>query len=517
MGISTKISKDNIFILSIILLSIILTFIFSTQKINYHIDELMTYSLSNSTSYIDITPGETYKSYGMYQEQFLTTTEESNFDYEQVWQNQANDVHPPFYYVLIHTISSFMPGEFSKYIGIAVNMFFNGLIILLLFKFSMLLTNNRNIAYITSLFWAVNPGVISDMMFIRMYIMTMFFCLLISYIHLKHVQTVNTYSYKFYLALFFVSLTGILTHYYFLIFTFFICALFVFYLLVRKRWMDLLIYIGTYVGILISAIGVFPYIYRHIFGGGQRGAESMENFMNINDYLISVKTFWQIISNSLFGGYLFISIVAIVLMFLVAILFKRSQSVEITTSLSKIIYLFSACCLYFLLISNIAVYTVERYIQPIFPILVLMFVCLLYHAVMYYLNRTNSLYILSAFLIIICINGYWHTTSFEYLIKNSEEALNVAEQYQEKNVVYLYDRNWKIPTNYMELANYKSVTFYDRNDLAPFYQNTNYEEFVLYIHSEDESIVNSIVDRLPNIDNYTKLNSYGYCVVYYLE
>ncbi len=519
MGNSTKFIKGNILIISIVLLSTMLILFFSTQKVNYHIDELLTYSLSNSTSYIDLSPGEKYESYGQFQERFLTTTDETNFDYKNVWRNQANDVHPPFYYVIIHTISSFIPDVFSKYIGIAVNIFFNALIIFLLYKFSLLITNNKNIAYITSLFWAINPGVISDMMFIRMYVMTMFFCLLISYIHIKHINKVTTVNYKFYLSLFLVSVAGALTHYYFLVFTFFICALFVFLLVYRKRFKELFIYIGTYILTITSVVVIFPSVYNHIFGGGSRGEESIENFTNADGYLQSAKGFWKIISNNLFGGYLLFLVTVISITCITLWLRRKRNSKAILEhqSILKILFMLIACTLYFLLISNIAVYQSERYLQPIFPILILAIVPLLFQVVKLFFSKNISMLIVCTLLIIICINGYTKTTSFEYLKLDSEESIKIAEQYSDKNSIFIYDKVWKIPTNYVELSHYKSVTFYNIKDLDSLYQNTNYDEFVVYIHSNDESIIKSIVEKFPKIEQYKKLNNYGYSHVYYLE
>ncbi|UOQ86821.1 glycosyltransferase family 39 protein [Gracilibacillus salinarum] len=509
--------KKNILILLIVLLSTVLSIIFLQQKINYHIDELLTYSLANSTSYIDVEPGEKYNAYGEFQESFLSTPEETNFDYANVWRNQANDVHPPFYYVIVHTISSVFSGEFSPYIGIAVNLIFNAFIIVLLYKFAMLITGNKFAAFLTSVFWAVNPGVISDMMFIRMYIMTMFFCLWIAYIHLKNIKLGNTVDYKFYISVYLVSLAGALTHYYFLILTFFICAIFVFYLLFRKQWRKLFIYIGAYVSMLVSVIVLFPSIYDHILGGGQRGEESIENFMSTNGYLSTLHSFWGKISDNLFGGYLLFFVIAIVIIMIASNMRLRNQNMASGNSFWMVVYLLVVCSLYFFLISNIAVYTVERYLQPIFPLIVLIFICLLHGAMRTLLNQNNSLVVCCILLLLISVNGYWKTTSFEYLQKDSAEALQIAEQYQGNDVIYLYDRTWKIPTHYMELANYKSVTFYKMNDLAMLYEKENYDEFVVYSQSEDTTIMEELVEHLPAVESYTKLNNYGYCTVYYLE
>lgn len=508
--------KDNIWLLSIILLSTILILLLSTKKINYHVDELLTYSLANSTSYLNVTPGETYVDYGKHQESFFTTNEETKFNYQNVWIQQANDVHPPFYYVIIHTISSFMPGVFSKYIGLAVNILFNALIIFLLFKFAHYLTNNKKIAYVTSLFWAVNPGILSDMMFIRMYIMMMFFCLLISYVHIKYLDKNLELGFRFYVSIFLVSLAGALTHYYFIVFNFFISALFVLLLLYWKKLKPLAYYVITYVLTFSAVYTLFPHIYNHILGDGNRGEESRENFFNLDGYVESIQYFWKVVSNNLFGGFLILFVIFIIGSFLAHfILRNQNKKPEVNLRL-KYVFLLTGITFFFLLISKIAVYGAERYLQPIFPILILLFVLLLYKSTKVFLSENTSIAVVTILLFLICINGYVNTTSFEYLKQDSKKAIEVAEQYSDKATFVLYDKIWKLPTNYVELSNYESVTLYNLNDIEDFYKNTKNDEMVLYIHTNDEAVIQTIVNELPNINTYKKLNEYGYCTVYYL-
>jgi len=511
--------KNNIFLIAIVIISTLLILFFSAQKINYHVDELLTYSLSNSTSSVNPVPGEKYKSYGEFQKSFLTPSEDTKFNYENVWKNQANDVHPPFYYAIIHTISSFFPGFFSKYIGISINIFFNMFIILLLYKSTLFLTKDKTSAYVTSLFWAINPGVISDNTFIRMYIMAMFFCLLLSYVHILKINQLSVKDTKFYLAIFLVSVTGTLTHYYFLIFAFFLCALFSLHLLFRKKYKELIAYVGTYVVSSIFVWTIFPGIYFHIFGGGYRGAESIGNLKNKTGYLESLKIFLEIVSNNLFGGYLLFSMILI--MGLIAVYFYKNKNHMKNEYVLKIGFLLSPCLFYFLLVSKIAVYKAERYIQLIYPIIILIFVSLIFFIIKRYLSDKKSIFIICAILIVMTVSGYARTCSFEYLISDSKKAIELSKQYHDKDVIYIYNASWKIQTNFLELEQYKSVTFILFNNLEMLYKNSNnYDDFVLYIDpsiENEEEILNSIVDKYPKIKKYTKLYNYAYSNVYYFE
>ena len=43
------------------------------------------------------------------------------FDYASVYYNQTQDVHPPLFYFLLHTVCSLFPGSFTKWTGLGMN------------------------------------------------------------------------------------------------------------------------------------------------------------------------------------------------------------------------------------------------------------------------------------------------------------------------------------------------------------------------------------------------------------
>ena len=60
--------------------------------------------------------------------------EEECFHYAIPYQNQVRDVHPPLFYMFLHTACSIIPGEFSYFAGAAFNVvFFVGTTIVLYF------------------------------------------------------------------------------------------------------------------------------------------------------------------------------------------------------------------------------------------------------------------------------------------------------------------------------------------------------------------------------------------------
>jgi len=65
---------------------------------------------------------------------YLTVTEDEIFNYISPYYNQTRDVHPPLFYFLVHLVSSFALGSFSKYIIFSINLVFMLLTCLILRK-----------------------------------------------------------------------------------------------------------------------------------------------------------------------------------------------------------------------------------------------------------------------------------------------------------------------------------------------------------------------------------------------
>ena len=57
-----------------------------------------------------------------YYEDYLSVQEDEIGEYKQVYENQKNDVHPPFYYLLLKIVSNFSINKFSKWPGLILNI-----------------------------------------------------------------------------------------------------------------------------------------------------------------------------------------------------------------------------------------------------------------------------------------------------------------------------------------------------------------------------------------------------------
>lgn len=227
------------FLIRSLLIYIIFTFVMIfliISKKNFHIDEIASYGLSNSVGSISLSfeDGVKYGQKNLPYVDFLTvTSEEDRFNYKNVWENQSLDVHPPLYYVLLHTICSFFPGTFNIFFAGTINIIFGLLTLYMIRKVIYTLFHDKNLVDISSLLFCITGGVLEAVSFLRMYMMTMFFVTWITYLFIVFSE-VEHITIKKWLKLVVVTILGALTHYYFIVYLFFICLVYGGYLLYKK-------------------------------------------------------------------------------------------------------------------------------------------------------------------------------------------------------------------------------------------------------------------------------------------
>lgn len=384
-------------------LQIIVLFYYGSRKAGYHEDELYSYYSSNKTAGLFVndrewTIGESFRNE-------LVVLPGEQFRYGVVKQMQSWDVHPPFYYYLLHTVCSLTPGIFSKWQGISVN--------LLGFVLSFILLAYA--AYLTAVYpismqpelsdsekqsywkrgyvlagtvcgmWGFGAAVISGVMFIRMYQWLTVFVLLCLCLHL-HALVRKKESWSFYLLLAVTVFLGFLTQYYYIIFHFFLGAGFCLYLLKEKKWKSLMAYVGTCAAAFGAALVYYPSALSHIFRG-YRGTEAVGEFANASNTLERLQFFIGLFDKYMMGGGLALWLLLICLIAMTNRFLQkrakrsgREQKRERILTLPVGLLLFTAAG-YFFTVAKTALLlgeTSNRYELPIYGVLVLLLVYSLY-------------------------------------------------------------------------------------------------------------------------------------------
>lgn len=277
-------------------------FYFCTRKQGFHEDEYYTYYSTARTNGFYVEDGQ-WMDRETYRNEFVVL-EGQQFQYGLVKQVQSWDVHPPVYYWVFHTVASMVPGVFSKWIGLSVNLFLHGINLILLTYLSYLVSRcNKKVALLVTMFYGLTPAAISGVVFIRMYEMLTMWVLLCALLHVKAVKKrEETLSWKgFLLPIAVITYFGFLTQYYYFIFLFFIGAAFCIYLLWRDHSIrNCLRYGASQIIAFAFAYLTYPSCLGQMFRG-QRGAQATENFMDLSNTAERFRFFCDLLDEYVFG------------------------------------------------------------------------------------------------------------------------------------------------------------------------------------------------------------------------
>lgn len=395
-------------------------------------DELFTYGAANYDGGImmefplnDWMTGDVFMDY--------VTPQENAFSYDIPYDNQALDVHPPLYYYLIHTIASFHPYEFSYWTGVGLNLvLFLGCTVILYFLVYELV-KSRACALFTGLFYALSYGGLNTMLFIRMYMLFALVLLLHLLVYARYWEREKIPARGFV----FLGLTlvlGAMTQYYFLIAAFFLGVWYTFKLLFGKRIRELGIYLGTVAAAAALSLTLFSPMWDQIFHGS-RGTQAQDKFWVLEGFPRALLNMFNTLSDQMFCGYLWpiLGILAILLLAFI-IRFRRLPLKEG----GKLLPMMFMSAGYFLLVTKIAPEVTSRYMMPLFPVVLLLALCVLYVLVYGLLpsKKQLALVICAAFGLFVCmptLQGTVPSYSYNWMKPHTE----LMKQYADKKAVYI--------------------------------------------------------------------------------
>ena len=371
MKISNK--KAGIILAIIIVISLAISTIFMFSKQGYHEDELLTYNLANSSKQLNVDGGwNSPKDFNEY----LSVSENQRFDYAQVYNNQIIDAsHPPFYYALVHTVCSFFPTVFSKWLAYSINVIAMTGALILLYKIAKKISGNNLYALMGAGAYALSLACITTTIYLRMYSTLSFFVLAFMYMSIKLYEKKNTVNIKDCLLLSVITLFGTLTQYYFLMFGGLIGLVFLVFKIKEKCIKDLVKYaVFCFIGIAL-AMCIYPYIISNVLGGN-RGLGSLDlsgiDAITIFTYVIyKLCTYIQVLSKDLFLNqiWLFVLCAFCAIGFGIYFRFIKKQKLN-----RKAMFAIVPSLVYFIAISMLSPFNSDRYVMASLPIITMLFV-----------------------------------------------------------------------------------------------------------------------------------------------
>lgn len=364
--------KTAILLAVVIVLSLTISTLFMLSKQGFHEDEILTYNLANSSKQLNVHGGwNTPEDFNEY----LTVSPDGRFDYGLVYENQIIDAsHPPFYYALVHTVCSFFPQTFSKYLAFSINMLAMTGILIMLFKIAKIISNNNLYSLIAVATFALSIACFTMTIYLRMYSTLTFFVLSMIYMNLKIYEQKNTAKAKDFIILGVITLFGTLTQYYFILFEALTALIMLVFKIKEKCFKDLRNYIIA-VGVgSVLALCIYPFIITNVLGGN-RGLGSIEisvDFITIVTYMLyKICTYFQVLAKDVFINqvWLFVALTAIALVFAVYMRFVKKEKLSRTAFMA-----FIPSIIYFIAISLVSPFNSDRYIMASLPLIVTLIV-----------------------------------------------------------------------------------------------------------------------------------------------
>ena len=362
--------STRIWLAVIIIVSLALSFIFMAVKQGYHEDELLTYNLANSSKQLGV-DGE-WNSPEDFTEYLAAG--EHRFDYKNVYDNQVIDAsHPPLYYALVHTVCSFFPGVFSRWLAFSINVVMMTGALLLLYGIGKRVTGNNFYALLGVGGYAFSIACITTTVYLRMYASLTFWVLAFLYLTLRIYDGGSRVSVIRVLLMLVTVTLGILTQYYFILCAGLIGLVFLIFSIRERHIKSLIIYIITALVGAGLALAAYPYIITNVLGGN-RGFGSLK--LEID--MITVVTYFgykllcyvQLLVKEMFLGQSWLLYGCTGLALLSWLLLRTVKKQKLPR---KAWFIIIPGTVYFIFIALVSPFNSDRYVMASLPLLSLMY------------------------------------------------------------------------------------------------------------------------------------------------
>ena len=232
-----------------LLVNLVFVLFFFYARNSYHVDEMFSFGHANSTQGAFLRTGvtsrfaeEEFQQYLWYRwipgiefHNWLTVQPKEAFKYGHIFDNLSVGVHPPLFYILLHTVCSFTPDVFSKWHGAVLNIPLWLLLLWMLFKLAKLFFKDSFYAWCTVLLYAYSEVGLDTVLFIRGYLLQTLLAVCLVY-QVTRILKENKATGFEYMWVGVVATLGMLTHYNFLIFAALVGLIAGGILCVRKEW-----------------------------------------------------------------------------------------------------------------------------------------------------------------------------------------------------------------------------------------------------------------------------------------
>jgi hypothetical protein len=485
-----------------------------TQKSDYHFDEYITFARSNNhiKPLHDYTEGQIYPM-GII-EVWNAVDSSHRFDFSIPYGNgvATGGSHPPLYPMLVHLAYSFVPGHFSNWPALLLNF-----IALTLTAYSVFFlarevwADDMAALFVMAVFGTIY-GVVNMAVFFRMYCLLMMWA---GWLVLWHVR-----EKKNHLLLVPLVFCGALTHYYFFVLLFFTALYYGIGLIIRKKWGDIWLYIGS----LAIAAGFYllaahPYLLRQFTNENDRAAEAFGQlfFGGLGQALAG---YFTVLGEALCRETPVLILVLLTFPAAAIWLYLKRRKIS-REKTAKLLFIAVPALLYLLLIARISPYILDRYIAIIFPAAAVVFWGLFYQAARLLVEKRGERVLAVALVGALLLVGYRRATILpehcyrynkiyremfaEFLPENNNVGvLQIYSQHAKQHIVLHYES--------VKNAKYMQILPYDNLGLYADFPENGRIILLVGVGVLDAEAGEDVAERLREISGKSQAAFIGYAV-----
>lgn len=421
----------------IILLQVLLRVQVADEKAYLQIDEGYSYGLMNYNKVDIIANDDIYGRWNdkSYYQDYLSISSDEALDFKPVYENQKNDVHPLFYYLLLRIASSFTIDSFSKWTGIILNILIFIFSSIMIYLIANKIFKNKLYAVFIILVNGFTLASIETTIFIRMYALNALNLLIISYLHIKNYDK-EILDVKNLILMSICIILGSLTHYYYLVFLFVLFMIYAVKFIKSKNYKNLVRYIGMMIVSATVSLAIFPYSFVHIFMG-YRGTGAISNLEKVGQMWNSLGNYLSILNNNVFNGILiFLLIISFGVMVYKIV---KNKKVTLRFENTYLWLMLLPAIFYFIIVALVSPYQEIRYIMPICPFMVIGIFYLLKVLFEKITSSYKTFVILSIIFIIMLVFPKIIGLEVSYVYKSYQTIVDTIDE--NHNVPLLYIMN----------------------------------------------------------------------------
>ena len=389
---------------------------------------------------------------------YLTIQPKDALNYGMVYYNQSRDIHPPLFYFLVHTVSIFFVGHFSKYIIFSINLIF---MILSLWTIKNIFEklDKKHLIVPALILYGFSMGAISTVIFQRMYSMLNFFVLMFISANIDIIKKDFDIDKKLWNKLTWIVLLGFWTQYYFCIVAGVVAVLVLIGVIRKQGKQGAITYILKYLKMAVIGVLLYPLSINHIFFS-YRGVGKAEMARGFGEKLVE---YLNMIGYSFSIPVLAIAICLILLVMAVAVKSVNDKKVD-KNALGAGTIIFSVICYVCVIVKvspELQDANIIRYIMCVLPLIIISILLLIDTVIK---NKNVLKYSLVGISLVISVYGLMFSEP-AFLYKGYAKYLEIAEENKEDKFVYVGDTVFNHIQSMPEFATYSESLILNENQL----------------------------------------------------